>query len=177
MWTLFPRILTMPGEGWEKTMQHGPRPEIAVIRFLLPLSLLAAGAEFFAYLYQVGLSFTDLLVRAVITFCAFFIGYYIALVFAKIFLPKDAKDFPSSNYGKLLTLTGIASLACFRVLFMALPMLDFILEFLPLWTLFIIYRGMKMVVVSAEKQTMALGVMCIDIICSPLLVEWILSLF
>ena len=169
--------MTMPTLGWENALQRGPRPEIAVLRFLLPLSLLSAGSEFFSMLYQVQLNFTTVLVSSVITFCSFFLGYYLALVFAKIFLPKDARDFPSTSYGKLMTMIGIGTLAFFHILMMALPMFDFIIEFFPLWTIFIIFRGMKMVVVSAEKQMISLAVMCMVIICSPVLVEWFLSIF
>lgn len=177
MWQIAPKVMVMPQAGWELAMLSGPRPEIATIRFLLPMSLAAAGAEFFNYLYPGPLTLTETLVMAVITFCAFFLGYYLALVLAKLLLPGDAKDFPSSAYGKLLTMTGIASLAAFHVLECALPMLDTILEFLPIWTVFIIYRGMKMVGVSADKQPYAIGAVCVVTVCAPPLVVWFLSLF
>lgn len=177
MWRISPRILTMPTVGWEMVASRGPKPEIAVLRFLLPLSLAAAGSEFFAILYKSELSFTSLLVQAVIIFSSFFIGYYLSLVLAKIFLPRDAKDFPSTPYGKLLIMTGVASLAFFMVLEKALPMVDFILEFLPLWTVYILYKGMTMVVVSGDKQTFSIGVICVVVISSPVIVEWFLSLF
>ena len=177
MWSIMPRVLTMPSAGWELAMTAGPRPEIAVIRFLLPVCLLAAGSEFFAYFYNVGLNFTAVLVQSVLIFTSFFLGYFIALVFSRLFLPKDAKDFPGSQFGKLLIMGGIGSLAFFEVLINLLPMIDFILEFLPLWTVFIIYKGMQMTVVSPEKQTWAIGAVCIVVICSPIVVEWFLSLF
>lgn len=177
MWSIFPKIMMMPSSGWERTLENGPQPEIAVLRFLLPMCLLAAGSEFFTLLYHSQLSFTDLLVNSVITFCSFFLGYYIAILFAQLFMPKDARTFPQTDYGRLLTMTGIVSLAFFHILFMALPMFDFVFEFLPLWTVFIIYKGMRIMVVSKERQTLALGVMCIVIICSPLVIDWFFALF
>lgn len=168
--------MTMPSSGWEMVMDRGPKPEIAVLRFLLPVSVLSGVSDFFNLIYMVDCTFTELLVSAVITFCSFFIGYYLSLVFCKLLLPKDAGHFPVSPYGKLIILFSTATLAFFHILMQAIPMFDFIFEFLPIWTVYLIYKGMKMVVVSAEKQTYAIGLTCIVTICSPFLIEWFLSL-
>ena len=177
MWSIVPRIMTSPASGWESAKKCGPTPELATIRFFLPICLLSGASEFFSLIYQVNLSFTGLLVAAVISFCSFFIGYYLALVFAKLFLPKDSRDFPSSNYGRLLTMTGVTTLAIFHILFKAIPMFDFIIEFFPLWTIFLLYKGMKLAEINREKSTYDLGVMCVVIICCPVIVEWALSFF
>lgn len=177
MWRLAPRVFVAPSTGWEKVKMHGPSPDLAVIRFLLPFSLMAGGSVFFRLLYPGQHTFTDLLVNAVIAFFSFFLGYYIALVLQKIFLPKEDKDFPSSKYGKLLTITGVSTLAIYYVLGQALPMFDFIIEFFPLWTIFLTYKGLRAVELKTDKWTYALGVICIVIISSPVLAEWFFSLF
>ena len=177
MWEIAPKIMIMPSVGWSLVMSRGPRPEIAVIRFLLPLCLLAAGSEFFSLLYHPDLGFTNVLVQSVITFTSYFLGYYIALVLSKLFLPKDAREFPATTFGKLLIMMGVGSLAFFLILIKVLPMIDFILEFLPVWSVYIIYKGMSMLVVSREKQLLSIGIVSIIVICSPLIVEWILTLF
>ena len=177
MWQIAPRIVMTPSVGWDMVMSRGPRPEIAVIRFLLPLCLMAAGSEFFTMIYNPDLSFTNVLVQSVITLTSYFLGYYIALVLAKLFLPKDAKEFPLTPYGKLVILTGVGSLAFFVVLIKLLPMIDFILEFLPVWTVFLIFKAMSKIAVSEEKQTLSIGIVCVIVICAPIIVEWFLSLF
>ena len=177
MWSILPRIMAMPQSGWELCKLSGPVPEIAVLRFLLPLCLLAGGAEFMAMLYQVQLTFEGVLVNAVISFFSFFLGYYIAVVLAKVFLPKDAKEFITSKYGRLMAIAGVSTLAFFHILFQSLPMFDFIIEFFPLWTIFLIFKGMQIADVPKEKAAFSLGVMCLAIISSPYLVEWALSLF
>lgn len=177
MWQALPYLMTMPTKGWEMIKRHGPTPEIATLRFLLPICLLAGGAEFFSLLYPNQLTFTSTLVNAVVELCSFFLGYFMALVLAKLFLPGDAKFFPSSDYGKLLTMAGVATLAFFHILLMALPMFDFLIEFLPLWTIFITYKGMNFAEIDKERSAFSMGVMCVVIICSPVLIEWIFSLF
>lgn len=177
MWSIVPRIMTTPASGWLMARDRGPTAEMATLRFLLPLSLLSGASDFLSLLYPLQNTFQGVLVGGVINFFSFFLGYYIALVLARLFLPKEGRDFPTSNYGRLLTMTGIATLAIFHIVSMALPMLDFIFEFLPLWTLFLIYRGMHLADFKTDKSFYALGVMCVTVICSPMLVLWIFSFF
>lgn len=184
MWRIVPQIMIMPTSGWRLAKENGPAPEIAVLRFLLPLSLLSGASVFFSLLYPreidplgADAGFTVLLVNAVIQFCSFFIGYFLALVFAKLLLPKGDRFLPSSPYGKLLVMAAIGSLAFFHIMFEVLPMLDSILVFLPLWTIFIIYKGMEISGIQEEKSLLAVGVICVVTVCAPTMIEWILLLF
>lgn len=182
LWSLMPQVMIMPTAGWEKVKNEGPSPEIASIRFLMPMSLLSGASAFFSYIYpdsslQDEGRFTVLLVNAVIAFCSFFLGYYVALVMMKVFLPKDSRWLPSSDFGKLMTMTGIGTLAFFHIIFEAFPMLDFILVFLPLWTIFLIFRGILVADLHSDKQILAISMACLVIIASPTLIEWVLALF
>lgn len=177
MWSIVPQSMFMPSRAWNKARTAGPQHEIATIRFLLPVCLAAAGADFISLLYPGQHSITGIVVGAVVTFIAFFLGYYLALVISKIFLPREAKDFPSSNYGKLVTMGGISTLALFHILSKALPMFDFFIEFLPLWTIYILYEAMKRAGIQSERYIFAVGVVCIAVICAPILVEWLMILF
>lgn len=177
MWSLVPRIMAMPGSGWKRLRDHGPLPEVALVRFLLPLCVLSGVAEFFVYLYQVQLSFADILVSAVIQFCSFFLGYFLSLLMLKVLMPKDAEGFVETQYAKLMIMTGIGTLALFHVVFMALPMFDFVLEFLPLWTVYILYEAMRQKKVSESKQLYATGAVCFTVISAPFIIEWLLTFF
>lgn len=177
MWSIIPRVMVTPESGWDLARRKGPSPDIATLRFLLPFCLVTGASNFLCYLYPGQHTFAGILVGAVITFCSFFLSYYVSVLCEKLFLPKEARDFPFTQYGKLLTMTGVASLAFFHILTQALPMLDVILEFLPLWTIFIVYSGMKNAGYVYDKQIYIVGVICIVIVCSPVLVEWLFSLF
>lgn len=184
MWTIVPRIMVTPTSGWAMAKNNGPSPELAIIRFFLPLCIITGVSVYFNLLYprQSGVlndknALTTLLVNAVIQFCSFFIGYYLALVMAKVFLPKDTRQLPHTPYGKLLIMTGVATLAFFHILFEALPMFDSILVFLPLWTIFILFKGMEYGKIKSDKSILAIGVICVVTIASPTMIEWILLLF
>lgn len=177
MWSIVPRIMIMPGAGWKLLWNNGPLPEVAGLRFLIPISLISGASEFFVYLYQVQVDFADVLVSSVIQFCSFFLGYFLSLLFLKLALPKDSKSFADTHYCKLMVMTAIGTLAFFHFLFMALPMFDFVLEFLPLWTVFLLYEGLRQKHISDSMQLYATAAVCVIVICAPFLIEWILTLF
>ena len=178
LWSVILRVMTMPTSGWERVKKRGPSPDIASLRFLLPVSLLSGASEFFSLLYQPGqVEFAGIMVAGVISFFSYFLGYYLSLLLAKLFLPKVARYFPSTDYGKLVAMTGVSSLAIFHLVYKALPIFDFILEFLPIWTIFMVFKGMQIAGIEPEKAAFSMGVMCLVVIASPVLLESILSLF
>lgn len=184
LWQIVPRIMVSPQSGLKKLRQNGPSPELAAARFLLPLCLLTGFSAFFSYLYPGQIvsfaeenNFSVILVNAVVQFCAFFLGYYVAVLMARVFLPKGIRYFTSTKYGKLLTMTAIGTLAFFHIVCKALPMFDSFLVFLPLWTIFIIYKGMEPIAFDSDKKLLAIGTMCLITIVSPTLIAWILVLF
>lgn len=180
MWSLLPAIMFTPSSGWAKVRNSGPSPDIATIRFLLPLSIISGAACFLSLLYphesDAG-GFAVMLVEAVIELCSMFIGYFVALVTAKLFLPKEDKNTITTNYGKLLIMTGVATIAIFHVFYVAFPMLDFILGFLPIWTIFIQIKGMEQIKFRSDKKLLSMAVIILATVAAPAVIEWILTLF
>lgn len=177
MWSLVVRIMVMPPSGWERTMQYGPQPDVAVWRFLTPICLLSGASAFLSRFYYPDLPSSILMVNAVITFCSMFLGYFLSLVIARLCLPADGRGFMDTPYAKLLCMTGIATLALYKILESAFPMLDVLIAFLPVWTIYLLYEGLKITVVSPRKQTFAVCAVCAAVICSPVLLEWIFTMF
>ena len=178
LWSIVPQAMINPAKGWRKGRFYGPMPEIAIIRFLIPLCIIAGVSDFFTLLYPGQYTFAGILLESVITLCSYFIGYFLALVLSRILLPGNSRHLPSTDYGKLLIMGAMGTLAFFHVLIKALPMFDFLLEFLPLWTIFIVFEGVKQVdKQEGDKALFAIGLLCVIIICSPILVEWVLALF
>lgn len=179
MWALMPSIMCTPASGWAKVRHSGPSPDIATIRFLLPLCLLSGAACFLSLLYphDADTGFAVMLVEAVVELCSFFLGYYVAQVVAKLLMPKDDRHIVSTDYGKLLIMAGVATIALFHILFVAFPMIDFILGFLPIWTLFIQFKGMELIKFKSDKRLLSMAVICLATVASPAIIEWILMLF
>lgn len=177
IWLKMTQAIIMPSSGWIQLHKSEIRPEKAVLYFLLPISFLASLSDFFTLLYEIDVKYTDLLVGIVITFFSFFLGYYVALLIAKLFLPVADKEFPHTNYGRILTIGCVGALALIHILDEALPMFDFIIEFFPLWIVFMLYKGLGLSNLHENKFSYCLGVLSVAIISSPFLIEWFFSLF
>lgn len=177
MWSIMPVAMVNPQLGWSRARDEGPTPEIATLRFFIPICIFAALADFLIYLYPGQYTFPGVLVGSVVTLCSFFIGYYLSLVLTRLLLRKHSKSLPATDYGKLLIMGSTATLAFFHILMRAFPMFDFILEFLPLWTIYLVFEGIRQDHHDQEYSIFSIGMVCLIIICSPILIEWILSLF
>lgn len=177
IWLALLKAMVMPSTGWKQLNDNEIKPESVVVGFLLPLSVIAAFSNFFSLIYELDLRFTDLLVGIVITFFTYFLGYYIAVLIAKIFLPKQDRGFATSNYGRILILDSMGALAIIHIIMEALQLFDFVIEFFPLWTVYMLYKGMAFAKVDSNKATYSLGVMCVAVISSPVLINWFFDLF
>ena len=177
IWRALLKAMVMPSAGWKQLHNSQIKPENIVVGFLLPISLLAAASDLFSLLYEMELRFTDLLVGMVITFFTYFLGYYIAVLIARIFMPKADKGFPMTGYGRLLIIDCVAALAVIHVIYQALQIFDFMIEFFPLWTVYMLYKGMNYAKIDSNKATFSLGVMCVAVISSPVLINWFFDLF
>lgn len=175
IWKIFFTTLVAPDNGWRDLEEKGLKPDNFIVRFFIPLCLLGGCADFISLLYDSSLSFSETLVSSVINFIVNFLSYFLAIVVAGVFLPHHDKKFPYTPYGRFLVMFGVGSLVVYHILFRFLPMFDFLIEFFPLWTVYLIYKGCKKVDFDPSKSTYALGVMCVTIICCPILLEWVFS--
>lgn len=177
IWLTLLKAMIMPSQGWKKIRESDLKPDSAVIGFLLPMSLLAAISNLFSIIYDIDLKYTDLLVGMVVSFFTYFLGYYIAVLIARIFVPTAVRDFPMSNYGRNLITGCMGTLAMIHIIYEAFQLFDFVIEFFPLWIVFMLYKGMSQVNTDSNKATYTLGVMCVAVISSPVLIEWFFSFF
>lgn len=176
IWNLLLKTMVMPSSGWKEIKTKEIRSESVSLAFFLPFCIIASLSDFFTVFYEVRHNYAELFVEIITTFFTFFVGYYICVLIAGVFLPHDDKPFATSNYGKIVQMAGITSLAIYHILYEAFPFFDFIIEFLPIWTVYLVYKAMALADIKSNKATYSLGVICVGIIGSPVLVEWLLSL-
>lgn len=177
VWALFFGIMMNPVEGWKDLRRSGISVDRIGFGLFLPVSAAAALSDFCKLYYDSNISFLEILINAVLTFISFFIGYFIAVVASKILLPKETKNFLFTNFGKAMAMLSISTLALFHIADEILPIFEPIFYFLPLWTVYIIVKGMKFVKIRENRSSYTLGVMCVTIVGAPIFVEWVFSLF
>lgn len=176
LWSLMAKIMISPIEGWKDLRRNKITPDSVGFGLFLPIVTIAALSDFILLIYDPHIEVLKVIFNCIITFVSFFIGYFISGFLAKLLLPSPVKPLPFSNFGKCMAMISIATLALFHVLGELLPIFEPIFYFLPLWTVYIIVKGMKFVRISENRSTYTLGVMCVTIVGSPIFVEWCFSL-
>lgn len=171
------KILATPVEGWKALKRGRFKPEAVASACFYPLVAMASLSEFTALFYDVNLTPTSLLVPAIVTFITFFFGYFTVLLCGNILLPSKESQMLQKPFGKEFVMLSISTLALFYIIYRVFPLLGPVLVFLPLWTIYIVFKGVKLFRVDKELEIRVGGTLSFLIIGAPLLWNWLLSEF
>lgn len=175
IWGKFFRILLSPVEGWKQFKRLKLSPEKCNSVLLFPALALCAVVTFISAFVWQNADLQKALPMALEQFCSYFFAYFCVLILAKPLLPKDVRELFDKPFGKNFIAVAMTSLILFEVLLSILPMLQPVLVFLPLWTIFIICRGTRILGVPAELQTQTDTILSILVIGLPLAINWLFS--
>ncbi len=169
------KTLTNPVSGWKELKRCKYSVDSFAATSFYPLLALASVSEYTALFYDVESSITSLLVPAIVTFITFFFGYFSVLLLGDFMLPKEARKTMHSYYGKEYIMLNISTLSLFYIIFRLFPPGGPIIGFLPLWTIYIACKGVKLFRVPADKETQTCGMLSFLIIGCPLLWNWLFN--
>ncbi|MDE6296562.1 MAG: hypothetical protein K2L89_01840, partial [Muribaculaceae bacterium] len=93
-----------------------------------------------------------------------------------LLLPKAASNVFKKDIGKEFVMMNMSTLALFFTAMNLFPMIDAVLVFLPIWTIYLIYKGVKILRVPAEIESRTKIVLTFLMIGVPLLWEWLVGL-
>lgn len=136
---------------------------------------MVAVVSFISSLCWNSLSVQQALPKAIEAFCGFFFGYFCVLILIKLLLPKEGREAFEKPFGKNFVAVAITSLAIFDLLVFILPMLQPVLVFLPIWTIFIICRGCRLLGVPEKMQIQTSTILSVLTIGAPLAISWLFS--
>lgn len=173
--SLLIKVMFNPVEGW-KNLRRG-KFEVQELQSgcFYPLLSLLALSNFADYFYSVDVTISQIITKAVISFVSFFFGYFSIIVLLKTFLPKNVADYFNQRFGQDFVILSLSTMAIFSIVINLLPMLWPILIFLPLWTIYIMYKGSKFFKMN-ENQTIKSVVWIFgSVIGVPVLIDWILN--
>lgn len=169
------KVLTTPVEGWKELKRSRLKEDAVASRCFYPLIALAAASEFTGIFYEAHFTVSEGVIKGIITFMTFFFGYFSVLLLGGIFLPKDLKERLNSYYGKEYVMLNISTLALFYIVFRIFPILGPVVAFLPLWTIYIASKGVKIFRVEENLKVRVATVLSGLILGCPILWNWILT--
>lgn len=165
-------IMFNPVEGWKALRRSNISLEKLQSSCFYPLLAILAISKFAEYFYSVNISLYTLVSDAVIAFVAYFFGFFCIQLIISWFIPKELKEKFDSKYGKQYIVIGLSTLALFNIITDVLPMLWPILTFLPIWTLYLMFKGVRFFKFPLNKEMSFFVVSGVATIGVPLLIEW-----
>lgn len=170
------KIMSTPVEGWkELKRRHYPVEEIASGLFY-PMVALASISEFAGMVYTT-IGVGECLMRALTAFISFFFGYFTVLLLCGAILPKMSKTVMKTAIGKEFVMVNMSTLALFFMTINLFPMIDAVLVFLPIWTIYLIYKGIRILRIPEGVETRTKILLTFLIIGAPLLWSWLMGIF
>lgn len=171
------KILSTPVEGWKELKRRAYTPEEISSGCFLPLIAIASISEFATKMYGVSITLSQCLMNALSTFVAFFFGYFTVLLVGGYILPKVVRGNLKQDFGKEFVMMNISTLALFYTAYKLCPMIDAVLVFLPIWTIYLIYKGVRFLRVPVAVEARSKVIMAFLIVASPVLWGWLMELF
>lgn len=167
-------IMATPVEGWKSLKRlHQPASVLNKL-YLYPLMGAAALSRLAGGLIWKQESPLDALANGIEMFCSLFGGYFCVVLLAKLLLPAEFSDSMKEGFGRNLIAMSMATLAFFAIFLWMLPMLEPVLVFLPLWTLYVISKGVRFTGVPEEVRIKTTTLLSVLIIGVPFALAWVL---
>lgn len=168
-------ILFNPVVGWKSLRRAKITAETMQSECFYPLLAILAVSEFAQLFYSSSVTLSEVLIDAVVSFVSFFAGYYCIMLALELFLPKEAKVRFNTEFGKVFVLTALSTLCLFFIAIELLPILWSLLIFLPLWTVYVICRGVRFFIFPENCKLRSTIILCLLTIGVPTLIDWALK--
>ncbi|MDE7402351.1 MAG: hypothetical protein K2M87_02935 [Muribaculaceae bacterium] len=174
------KTMLTPVEGWKSLRRARFTKDEVARKCFYPIVGFAAFSEGASIFYEANYSISDWAIEGLCTFITFFFGYFVARLLGMHILPADSRAFLKKDIGGQFIMIAMSSLALFWSAIQIVPMFDPVLVFLPIWTIYMIYKGAKVMRIPAENRTKSIGLLCllvigVPILCSYLLTEFLIS--
>ncbi len=169
------KTIATPVEGWKALKRaHIPTDRLASQTFY-PLLAVAAASCFANFIYDPDAELTGTLTEAVVEFIRYFLGYF-AVIWACRLLPEEINLRIGMPFGRNFVMTAMSSLVIWSVLIEWLPMAAPVLSFLPLYTVYMIFKGVKFLRIPENRLTLAASVISVVTLVAPYIIGIVFNL-
>lgn len=170
------RVMVNPNNGWRAYKASKFKSSAVERKCFYPLAAVAAAGKFFSKLYSPDMPLSQILVEAIVTFMSFFFGYFIVMLLMKIFFGVSTREKMESEFGKNYILLGLSCEALFSFLISALQFIEPVLVFLPIYTIYLLSKGVKFLRVPKESETVTTSICALLVVGVPILLDWLFTL-
>lgn len=164
--SLFFKLLTMPVEGWKELKRSHISSSEYGWKCFYPLVLMAALSKLAQLFFNQDIETSDIITDIVITFMTLLLANFITTLCCEWIGGEKMREQMRTDFGRNFIMSIIGSLAFALILWELIPMLNPIVSFLPLYTIYLIVRGVKYLRLPKQinnKAILTFTVLCIGI--------------
>lgn len=169
------KIMFSPIEGWKTLRRQNAIPEEMLNGCYYPILALMASSFFLLLFYYPSYSLTTVITKAIICFVAYFFGYFAILLIFKLILSKRTKHNFETNFGKSFVIISLSTLAVFKIMSNIIPVLWPLLIFMPIWTVYLMFKGMRFFKLPKKISPFFLIVVYGSVLGIPALIDMLLT--
>lgn len=166
------QILVTGTTGWKELRRSRIKPEQAAAGCFYPILALTSACKFADWFYLPEFDIATTVVSAVSIFASFFFSYFAIGAICRLLFPESAKEKTDSPYFKLMVQYSLSSLAIFLIPSEIFPIIDPITVFLPIWTAFIITKGVRFLRLPEQYQNRCMVTIVVTVIVMPYFFMW-----
>lgn len=174
--SLLLEVMFNPVQGWKRIRRLKLTAENMQSGCFYPLLAILALSKFSDYFYVAKANLSMVVSQAIVAFVSYFFGYFCVIIFMKNIFSKPVSDYMESNFGKIFIMLPMSTLVLFSIFTNLFPMLWPILIFLPLWTLYIMYKGIRFFKLGQSQVLKFTVLSCVSVIGFPELIDWLLNM-
>lgn len=168
-------VMFNPVEGFKMIRRSKITSDKFASECFYPLITLASVASFTQLFYDTESTLISSIIDVIVTFMSMFFGYFTTLLCGKWLLLKEPSEALGKDYGKIFLMTAFCSLSLFYILFRLFPLLAPVWAMLPIWTIYIIWRGTKFLGVNEGSDSRTKVILSFLTIFMPIVWNWIFS--
>lgn len=169
------QIMFNPVQGWKNLRRSKISIENLQSKLFYPLLSIMAISNFAEFFYSVNVSLSQVLTDSVVSFVSLFFGYFSIPIVLSWLLTKDVTKKFEEEFGKEYILVSLSTLALFKTIINILPMLWPILIFLPIWTLYLMFKGVRFFKFQTQEEMKFFVICGATTIGIPLLIDFTLN--
>lgn len=170
------RVMLGPATGWKDLKRASLKKEAVASVYFYPLCVGAALSQFVDLIYEANQSVLKLIVSALVIFVSYIFSYIVLPILGRPFLCAEANKTLETNFGRNALMVLFSTLALFKVAYNAIPFMEPVLVFLPLWTIYLIHRLVPVMRVPKEKWGTATVILSVLTIGLPMFWQWLFDM-
>lgn len=170
------RVMFGPVSGWKALKRSRISSERMGAVCFLPMITLAAMSELAIGLYDPEMSVLQQVINVIVTFVAYFFGYFMLPLVAVPMLGRTARKGLESSFGRNAMMLCFTTLALFRLISNILPIFEPVTVFLPLWTFYMVHRLVPVMKIPRDRWAITTLILAVLVVGLPAAWTWLLSL-